>query len=204
MLNEWATYEELIGPYKEAREYGHNGYNNPRIIREFRHGKKEVWYRTRTPKSKHLVQYYYTNGTEINTLFGRNPKDFMHLGFLVLEGVHDDNPCESFCASCFDNELLVVIRGHAIYRYIDRHHFKGTLEQAQRKILSGIALFDVKNDTTTAYVYYDGGVFLCSYVNHVLVLGTYVMNSRLYPVQRMKSLQSELSVMEAKKEIGIL
>ena len=202
MLKEYATYEELKDAQKEVREYGRSGYNNPRIMREFRHGKRVVWYRTRTPQNKYPALYYYTKGAAFNAFLGFGPKDWTHLGYLILEGTHKGQPCESYCGS-FNEGYIAVVRGHAIYRYIERRHFDGSFDEAQKKILADMAFFDVKNDPTTSYIYYDGGVFLCDYTDGVLHIGTFVMNSKLYPVQRMKSLQSEKAIEELKKEIGI-
>lgn len=204
MLTERATYDELIKPYNEAKEYGYHGYNNPRIMREFRHGKKEVWYRTRTPKSKSQVLYYYIRSPKMSNLFKGTPGSFLHISYLEMEGVHNDQKCTSFFTSCQDEDLLMVIRGHAIYRYMERRHFTGTLEEAQRKILSGIGVFDVQKDTTTGYIYFDGGAFLCERKPKVLTLGTFVMNSGLYPVQRIKSLKSEKATNELKEKAGLI
>ena len=206
MLTEKATYEELIQAMDEVWKYGQKGYNNPRVMRQFKHGAQEVWYRTNTPQSKHPALYYYTRRPDFNKLYGHGKKDFTHIGFAVLQGKDVKEDCESYCTTCNSHQTPVVIRGHAIRRYKERHHFQGTYEEARQKVLADLFVFNTIADPTdkTFYIFFDGGVFLCWIIDGVVRVNTYVMNSGLYPVQRMKSLQSEQGVNEIKKKYELI
>ena len=100
--------------------------------------------------------------------------------------------------------LLERIEVH-IATCIERHHFDGTLEEAQRKILDGLMINDVQSDATdgTKYIHFDGGLFLCTESDRVMHLRTFIMNRQCTPMQRMKSLASEKNVERLKREIGL-
>ena len=101
---------------------------------------------------------------------------------------------------------ILVIHSHAINRYIERRKFDGTIEQAQHKLLDELEIHKSVKDGTdgTQYIYFDGGIFICTVVDRVFHMRTFIMNRQCSPMQRMKSLQSEKELEIIKREIGII
>ncbi len=172
MLNEWATYDELIPALREARGYGETSRRNQKVQRQLRLGVHDVYHRVRTPKSKIPVFYWFVNDPS-GTWFS----------FLVLQGSEG----ESFAASVItDSDTgIIVVHSHAINRYMERSTFKGTLEKAQLLILLGMMIACPSKDSDTYYIPFVEGVFLCQEKDHVLHVRTYVNDSQLKPNQRL-------------------
>ena len=190
MLTESATYDELFNAMKEAREYGFSSINNPKVRRAFRLGATEVFHRVRTPQSKHCVLYQFNSSHGKGKVFRT---------FLVLQGREGD----SFAGGIQNGEIIEIIHSHAIRRYIERRRFKGSLEKAQHKIVKELLIHYMEADGTTPtdYIYFDGGVFLCTRDEHIIHLRTFIMNRQCSPVQRIKSLQSEKKTKELINQI---
>ncbi len=91
--------------------------------------------------------------------------------------------------------IIEVLHGHAVKRYIERHGWSQGYHSALKHIFDGINGQSLQPDPTddTYYLYFDGGVFLGQPTDgeRVIHLRTFIMNRQCYPVQRMKSLQSE-------------
>lgn len=172
MLNEWATYDELIPALREARGYGETSRRNQKVQRQLRLGVHDVYHRVRTPKNKIPVFYWFVNDPN-GTWFS----------FLVLKGSEG----ESFAASVItDSDTgIIVVHSHAINRYMERSTFKGTLEKAQLLILLGMMIACPSKDSDTYYIPFVEGVFLCQEKDHVLHVRTYVNDSQLKPNQRL-------------------
>ena len=121
--------------------------------------------------------------------------------FLILKGKDGD----SFCASVDQSGIFQVIHGHAIRRYMERRKFQGTLEQAQNRIMSELFINGVEKDLTdeTRYIYFDGGLFLCTYDDGVMHLRTYITNRQCSPMQRMMSFRSQKQANELRRRLGV-
>ena len=191
-MNEFATYDELESAHKVALEYGHKSIRSPRTLKAFKQGRPIVYHRVNTPAPEKYPVFYCFACVRGRILFRT---------FLVLEGSEG----ESFAGRIADEPLFYVLHSHAVNRYIERHRFDGTLEEAQRTILNGLMINDVQTDETdeTRYIHFDGGLFLCTYSDRVLHLRTFIMNRQCSPMQRMKSLTSEKNTEMMKREIGI-
>lgn len=191
-MNEFASYSELEAALKVAREYGNKSIYCDRVRKAFKNGRCIVYHRVKTPApEKHPVLY----------TFAVTQKGLFFRTFLILEGREGD----SFAGRVADEPLFYIVHSHAVNRYIERHQFKGTLEQAQHKILNGLLINDVQSDATdgTKYIHFDGGLFLCTENDHVIHLRTFIMNRQCSPMQRMKSLTSEKNTEKLKREMGI-
>lgn len=191
-MNEFASYNDLEEALKVARDYGHRSICSDRVRKAFKSGRHIVYHRVNTPAPE-KIPVLYSFAAARTGLFFRT--------FLVLEGTEGD----SFAGRVADETLFYVLHSHAVNRYIERHHFDGTLEEAQRKILDGLMINDVQSDATdgTKYIHFDGGLFLCTENDRVMHLRTFIMNRQCTPMQRMKSLASEKNVERLKREIGL-
>lgn len=191
-MTEWATYEWLESATKTAYEYGGRSVESQKVKKAFKQGRRLVYHRVNTPAPEKYPVLY---------IFARVPMGVYFRTFLVLEGTEGD----SFAGRVADETLFYVLHSHAVNRYIERHHFDGTLEEAQRKILDGLMINDVQSDATdgTKYIHFDGGLFLCTESDRVMHLRTFIMNRQCTPMQRMKSLASEKNVERLKREIGL-
>lgn len=191
-MNEFATHEQLDTALNVAVEYGHKSIRSPRVLKAFKLGKPIIYHRVNTPAPQRYP-VLYSFACVRGRLFFRT--------FLVLEGSEGD----SFAGRVADESLFYVLHSHAINRYVERHRFGGTLEEAQRTILNGLMINDVQKDGTdeTMYIHFDGGIFLCTISDRVLHLRTFIMNRQCSPIQRMKSLTSEKNTKKMKREFGL-
>lgn len=191
MLTENSTYEELQPAMREARLYGDISMRSEKVRKAIKKGAKQVFHRVRTPQSKQPVLYVYSD------ICG----EWSYRTFLVLKGKEG----EGFAVGMDNGSFFEIIHSHAVNRYIERRRFKGTLEEAQHKIVTDLIVHWVEADDTskTDYVYFDGGVFLCTHEERIIHLRTFIMNRQCHPVQRMKSLRSEKNTKQYKKELGI-
>lgn len=178
MLTEWSTYDELKPALREARDYGETSRRNQKVQRLLRLGASDVYHRVHTPKSKIHVLYRFVND-RAGTWFS----------FLVLQGSEG----ESFAASVItDNDTgIIVIHSHAVNRYMERSSFNGTIEEAQRMIISVIMITCPSKDSDTYYIPFCDGVFLCQEKDHVLHVRTYVNDRQLKPNQRLWKRKSQ-------------
>lgn len=177
----------------KARKYGFDSSNSDVVQRALKAGKREVFHRVNTAGDKIPVLY----------IFSRINKAQAFRTFLVIKTKQGD----SFCGGVSNMGFFEMIHAHAIKRYMERRKFTGTLEQAQNKILSELFANWAEPDRTdgTIYIYYDGGIFLCTWEEEqrVLHLRTFIMNRQCSPMQRMMSLKSEKGVNEFKKSMGM-
>lgn len=193
MMSEYISYEELQAATQSVIDYSVPSMNSPKVIKATKHVGDVYWRRVNTPE-KYPVLYKYIMTSE--TLYG--------LGFLILDGTEG----ESFAVrtNTIDNTPFeyIVLHSHAINRWMERKKFTGTLEEAKRKILTGLIVGDIQPDGTddTWYHYFDGGVFICNYTDpRIMHLRTYILNRQCSPLQRMKSLQSEKELVEYYKKV---
>lgn len=202
MFTENSTYWELQEAFIEAWFYSPS-LKNVTSIRN----KKKAFYKTKLPQSKIPVAF------NIIAKEKRKIKDgYVFITSLILEGKEGQGFAQSIMMAGLgmkkeEKELLAearddctfitILHSHAINRYIERRNFKGTLEQAQAKILEGINgisyVKDFVNDTY--YLYFDGGTFLCEYDTEedIVHIRTFIMNRQCSSGQRLKSLDSEKS-----------
>lgn len=118
--------------------------------------------------------------------------------------------CSSTCYSGDSKDGAVLSRGgrffiaihpHAIDRFIERHRFKGTFQEAEEYILQNYKQVSYKIDMTTSEIIcpFDSGAFLGKEDEEGIVhLKTFVMNRQLFLNQRLdevKAKQFEKNVM---------
>lgn len=194
-MTENATKDELLAALKLAEDYSHRSLNNHKVHKMFRSGHTTVFHRVNTPEKIPVLYIFFLYRRMI---WSRT--------FLVLDGYEGDAFAGYVEADRkVSNIEFQVIHSHAINRYIQRSKFKGTLKDAQRKILTDlIANYSVADGTDdTIYINYDNGVFLCNCDNGVMHLRTFILNRQCSPLQRMKSLDSEKGTKQFKRELGL-
>lgn len=191
-MTEWATYDYLSDALGKAIAYGYKSIKCDDVRKAFRNGKRLVYHRVKTPAPDKIPVFY---------TFARTDKDEYIRTQLVLEGSEGD----SYAGRVEDEDMFYVIHSHAINRFVERRQFHGSHEVAERHIINGLLINDVQKDGTdeTRYIYFDGGLFLCTVTDRVLHLRTFIMNRQCSPVQRMKSLTSEKNTEQLKREYGI-
>lgn len=191
-----ATFEQLEPVMREAVAYGHRSIMSDKVRKQVKLGHHLVEHRVNTPKDYGHNRVLYIYAFALKRACFRT--------FLLLEGKEGD----SYAGAVFNAENKVdfyIVHGHAIRRYMERRKFTGTLQEAELKVLNGLMVSDVQKDSTdnTMYLYFDGGVFLCTNDDRVLHLRTFIMNRQCSTMQRMKSLKSENETKTFKRELGI-
>ena len=193
VLTENITKDELEEAIRSVEAYAYVTVGNPKVFRALRTGADKYYHRVNTPEKIPALYIYRRFGERVQ-----------HRAFVVLQGPEGD----SFARKVTTNDKHIqikIIHGHAINRYIERHHFEGTLEMAQRKILNELKMSYVVPDGTsdTLYIDYDGGVFLCTMNDGILHMRTFIMHRQCKPIQRLRALESERKLTEIKNDLGI-
>lgn len=111
--------------------------------------------------------------------------------------------CSSTCYSGDSKDGAVLSRGgrffiaihpHAIDRFIARHRFKGTFQEAEEYILQNYKQVSYKIDMTTSEIIcpFDSGAFLGKEDEEGIVhLKTFVMNRQLFLNQRLDEVKAK-------------
>ena len=187
MFTEQTPYNVLRKAYLEAKEYAFRVVDNKPEIRRKTLKKKPFFYRTRTPYGKY----------DILCLFKpESKKDVTWHALLVLKG--KEGEAYSFPGKFETGEkettgfYPTIIHSHAINRYIERSHFKGTRLDAVKHLALSLESYMVPDYVGyDMYYYYEGGCFICEFIDNVLHYKTFIMNRQMYPNQRMLSLRAE-------------
>lgn len=188
MLSVKSTYDQLLPALQEVKDYTHLTLNNSAVRRTLKKDFVIMIRRVNTAWNKVPAAYVYIKEKKGMNIFG----------FVVLKGSEGD----SFAASYrHDRFKALVIHGHAIKRYIERHGYEGTLEQATGKLMLALGTSVPTNDSDTTYIYFDSGTFLCNGKGEVLHVRTYINNQQCHRNQR---LFSEKSKMKTDKVINAI
>lgn len=188
MLTERSTYNQLLPALQEVKDYTQLTLNNPSVRRTLKRDFVILIKRVNTAWNKVPAAYVYI----------KEKKGLNIFGFVVLEGSEG----ESFAASYrHDRFKVLVIHGHAINRYIERHGYEGTLEQATGKLMLALGTSVPTNDSDTTYIYFDNGTFLCNSKGEVLHVRTYINNQQCHRNQRLWSEKSKMKTDKVIKTI---
>lgn len=193
MLTENETYETYDEVMRMARDYGASCAKSAPVRKAFRNKKRDTFFRrVNIPVSKHPVIYEYKRGADGNLPYRT---------FLVVEGSEG----ESFVASTARGNMYQVMHSHAINRYMQRSRFEGTFDEARLKIMDYLHYYYISKDYTddTKYVYFDGGMFICTVDGNIMHFRTFIMNRQCHLNQRMLSLESEKGREWAKEKFGL-
>lgn len=190
-LNEKSSYKDLYAAWQEVNDYGERAANAPAVKEALK--KSKIAYRRVNTPAKNRALY----------IFVKAKRQMFHMPYLVVEGSEGD----SFVAledkgMPKDNELA-IIHSHAINRYIERHGWKGTLEECQEHLLCDMWVTSQHVDKVTneLFVYFDNGLFLGCIKDGISHLNTYVANQHLFPYQRLKSRTLQEAIEKLFKEI---
>lgn len=171
-------------------DYADNSKRNQQVQRALRRGKKEIVRRVHTPKHKHTALYnYFKEGKEIRQSF-----------HLVLRGSEGDSFATLSIYKDADYDII-VLHSHAIKRYMQRTHYKDSLEKAQLMLISTIALFKAVHDSDTYYSTFFQGVFLGNVVDRVLHLRTFITSEQCHTNQKLWRNKSANTVNELRKHL---
>ena len=186
------SYQYYTAAMKVARDYGYYASHANDVIRARRWGQKQVFKYVNTPNPYKIPVLY---------IFDFSTKQWVYRTFLITVGENLEN---GFVGGVREDSFFEVVHSHAINRYIERSHFKGTREEACHQILTGLTLHSVAPEEigNGGYIYFDGGVFITTWKDRVMHLRTFIMNRQCYPNQRLKSLKSEREVKEAREELA--
>ena len=123
------------------------------------------------------------------------------MGALIVDGSEGTSLAFKVDAMTKDSTKhgeLLVLRSHAINRYIERHGFEGTFEQCQEYIFMNLAVNPQTVDeyTREVFAYFNQGIFIGKYEDHRCTFHTWVKNTQLYSRQRLISrrLQEKLEL----------
>lgn len=189
-MNEFSPLEKIDKALQSVQDYCNAALRSPIVKKAMKRGDKEIYRRVNTPDKVPAVYAM--------SLFN---KLYYTRSFAVLEG-RDGDAFASRVMCSSGAYKAVVIHSHAIKRYIERHHFEGTLEQAQRKILTtlGNNARIPDNMSESSYIDFDGGVFLCIVKDKILHFNTFIMHRQCKPDQRLRALKSEKMTKELNEE----
>lgn len=189
IITENTPYSELVQAFNEVKEYGKVTLAQTRIKKAIAHG-KVVIHRVKTAQNK-IPAIYVTP-----SLPGRDfyqsclsvaCKDGEGLGFTAI------NPELE--------RVIFLLHAHAIDRFFERHGYKGTRNDFIKEFLLRWSLYNQADYTeTSAYIYFNGGVFITERKSGITHLRTFVMNRQLYTDQRLLSLKSEQITRQTERE----
>lgn len=189
IITENTPYDELIQAFLEVKAYGRKTLNQPKIKKAVALG-RVIIHRVKTAQNK-IPAIYVTP-----SLPGRDfyqsclsvaCKDGEGLGFTAI------NPELE--------RVIFLLHAHAIDRFFERHGYKGTRDDFIKEFLLRWSLYNQADYTeTSAYIYFNGGVFITERKGGITHLRTFVMNRQLYADQRLLSLKSEQITRQTDRE----
>ncbi len=190
-LTENSPTDDLMKACKEIDNYT-DGAMRPVYETLKKHRKKGIAIvrRVNTP-SKHRALY----------IFRSNKIGVKDMGALIVDGSEGTSLAFKVDAMTKDSTKhgeLLVLRSHAINRYIERHGFEGTFEQCQEYIFMNLAVNPQTVDEYTGevFAYFNQGIFIGKYEDNRCTFYTWVKNTQLYSRQRLISrrLQKKLEL----------
>lgn len=208
LLSEYAHYDELLEGLQAVNIYGTDRWQAvEKYIKDSKKRKFDLWQTVWTPGERSfpgLYVYQFDHGNANLRVYlcleGKDGDSYAMVQYPEPDGdvTKLTKPkCVVTDPSLRNEEdfIIEVLHGHAIRRYIERHGWSQGYHAAQKHIFEGIRGQSLQPDPTddTYYCYFDGGVLLGKPADggRVIHLRTFIMNSQCFPVQRMKSLQSE-------------
>ena len=173
-LTEYSSYEELQAAIKTADEYG---YYSARAVKKRLRTGEVVFHRTHTPAPEKIPVMY---------LFAIVKNCIGWFSYTIVKGAEG----QSFACRSKDDRSITMVHSHAINRFIERHGWKGSLEECQQHILRNlITTYTTSDDVTKEFTtYFDGGLFLGVVDGGVWRFKTIIMNRQCGELQRMQSL----------------
>lgn len=193
IITENTPYDELIQAFDEVKEYGKITLNQPKIQKAIGIG-KVVIHRVKTAGNKIPAIYVAPS------LTGK----YSYQSCISIKCKDGDGLC--FTAINLDMQrMILILHAHAIDRFFERHGYKGTRDNFIKEFLLRWSLYNQADYTeTSAYIYFNGGVFITERKGGIMHLRTFVMNRQLYADQRLLSLKSEHLTNISNEQVNIL
>ena len=173
MMNEWATYDDIMTAFTKAHDYGFISARNTAVRRKLKR-QHDVLHRVNTMIDKIPVIYWFQ-------------PDPPHITILPLAGKQG----ESYAVRTVDKNRLIVLHAHAIDRFKERTAYTGTDDDALRSIIINLMFSAPVSDSDTSYIGYHGGLFLCNMANGVLHARTFITYEQCHTNQKLWLSKSE-------------
>lgn len=185
-LTEKSPYKDLYKAWNIVNDYSERAMRAKEMRSSFKN-KDELFCRECNAPGK-IPALYIVSYDKIN-------KCYVNMPFLIVEGSEG----RSFVAgqgNHVTDKNLIIIRSHAVSRYIERHGWEGKREDCERYLLSYMWVVCREEDSITKefWEYFDEGLFMGYYNNGIYYTNTYVANQHLYPNQRLSSLRMEKDI----------
>lgn len=187
-LNEFSPYEVLFKKWSIVNDYGESAMR-AKEMKPFFKNKEELCCRECNAPGKLPAIYIIS--------YDKRTKRHTYMPFLVVEGSEGRSfvAREGMDTTCKD---LIIIRSHAVSRYIKRHGWDGTREDCERYLLTYMWVTSREQDPITKEFveYFDEGIFMGRFSNHIYYTNTYQANQHLYPNQRFASIRLQKHIEE--------
>ena len=184
MLNEYSPKPELYEALLKVVEYSHKNAASPRVQCAFR---------------KRMVMCVWNGNTPDGT-----PAMYVHLfdkkriityPYLLIEGKEG----ESYVSAWKDE--IFMLHGHAIKRYIERTGTRRSRHDIVLDMLGVLSAVAVPHDSDTWYINYQEGMFLCTIIDGIFHIRTFITEKQAKQNQRLFAIKSENETTNLRKRI---
>lgn len=115
--------------------------------------------------------------------------------YLLIEGKEG----ESYVSAWKDE--IFMLHGHAIKRYIERTGSRRSRHDIVLDMLGVLSAVAVPHDSDTWYINYRGGMFLCTIIDGIFHIRTFITEKQAKQNQRLFAIKSENETTNLRKRI---
>lgn len=183
------SYSDCRTIYEKVRMYGSRSLNDKSMQRLIKKKQNAVVFKRVNTPEKIPALYMY--------IFEK--KKAICYTFVILNGTDGD----SFLCSRLDKRNYMVITGHLISRYIERHGWCGSREACENYIIAQTMLLWCDHDKSTNEIaaYFDDGLMLGRMEDGMHVFKTYIHSKNMFDNQRVKAKWQELRIKDVRSNI---
>lgn len=184
MLSEYSPKLELYNALVKVLEYAPKNTASPKVQRAFR--------------KRMLMCVWYGNipdETPAMYVHMMDKKRIVTYPYLVIAGKDG----ESYVSAWKDE--MFILHGHAVSRYIERTGSQRPRNDVVLDMLGIISVVATPHDSDTWYINYREGMFLCTIIDGIFHIRTFITERQAKKNQRLFSIKSGNETQKFRKEI---